>query len=118
MGAGLLVLKGSIYGGLYDTWAPGGGDIRVITQPTLSPSVIFGYILISPFGGDGWITRVDNLEDVMGGHLYVSGLTLAGGLWHILTTPWPWARRAFVWSGEAYLSYSLGALSLMGFIAC
>ena len=60
MGAGLLVLKGSIYGGLYDTWAPGGGDIRVITQPTLSPSVIFGYILISPFGGDGWITRVDN----------------------------------------------------------
>jgi hypothetical protein len=31
---------------------------------------------------------------------------------------WPWARCAFVWSGEAYLSYSLGAISLMGFIAC
>jgi photosystem II CP43 chlorophyll apoprotein len=28
------------------------------------------------------------------------------------------ARRCLVWSGEAYLSYSLAALSLMGFIAC
>jgi photosystem II CP43 chlorophyll apoprotein len=28
-----------------------------------------------------------------------------------------WTRNLFVWSGEAYLSYSLGALSLMGFIA-
>ena len=26
--------------------------------------------------------------------------------------------RAFVWSGEAYLSYSLAALSVFGFIAC
>jgi photosystem II CP43 chlorophyll apoprotein len=26
--------------------------------------------------------------------------------------------RAFVWSGEAYLSYSLAAISMMGFIAC
>jgi photosystem II CP43 chlorophyll apoprotein len=68
----------------------------------------FGYILISPFGGDGWIVRVDNLEDVVGGHIYVA----------IFTNPWPWARRCLVWSGEAYLSYSLGAVSLMGFIAC
>ena len=28
------------------------------------------------------------------------------------------ARCAFVWSGEAYLSYSLGALSVFSFIAC
>jgi photosystem II CP43 chlorophyll apoprotein len=41
-----------------------------------------------------------------------------GGVWHILTKPWAWARRAFVWSGEAYLSYSLAAISMMGFIAC
>jgi len=39
-------------------------------------------------------------------------------IWHILTKPWAWARRAFVWSGEAYLSYSLGAIATMGFIAC
>jgi len=40
-----------------------------------------------------------------------------GGLWHILTKPFAWVRRTFVWSGEAYLSYSLAALSLMGLTA-
>lgn len=44
-------------------------------------------------------------------------LLIFGGIWHILTKPFAWARRAFVWSGEAYLSYSLGAVSLMAFIA-
>lgn len=80
--------------------------------------MIAGYLLSSPFGGDGWFVRVDNLEDVVGGHYFLSGLLIVGGVWHILTTPWTWSRRCFVWSGEAYLSYSLGALSLMGFIAC
>ena len=51
-------------------------------------------------------------------HIYVAILCVFGGLWHIFTNPWPWARRCLVWSGEAYLSYSLGAVSLMGFIAC
>ncbi len=51
-------------------------------------------------------------------HIWIGTLEILGGLWHIYTTPWPWARRAFVWSGEAYLSYSLGAIALMGFIAC
>ncbi len=73
-GAALLVLKASFYGGLYDPWSPGGGDVRIITSPTLSPAIIFSYILISPFGGDGWIVRVDNLEDVVGGHIFVSML--------------------------------------------
>lgn len=118
LGALLLVMKATIYGGLYDPWAPGGGDVRLITNPTLSPYTIFGYLLISPFGGDGWIVRVDNLEDVIGGHIFISLIEIFGGLWHQFTSPWPWARRCFVWSGEAYLSYSLGALSLMGFIAC
>lgn len=70
-GAFLLVLKAMVYGGLYDPWAPGGGDVRLISRPTLSPATILGYLLISPFGGDGWIVRVDNLEDVVGGHIYV-----------------------------------------------
>jgi photosystem II CP43 chlorophyll apoprotein len=61
---------------------------------------------------------VDNMEDVIGGHIWIGTLLIFGGIWHILTKPWAWARRAFVWSGEAYLSYSLGAISLMGFIAC
>ncbi|CCH65249.1 Photosystem II CP43 protein (PsbC) [Richelia intracellularis HM01] len=116
-GAFLLVLKAMFFGGVYDTWAPGGGDVRVITNPTLNPAVIFGYLLKSPLGGSGWLIGVDNMEDVIGGHIWVGLLCIGGGIWHILTKPFAWARRALVWSGEAYLSYSLAALSLMGFTA-
>ncbi len=116
-GAFLLVLKAMFFGGLYDTWAPGGGDVRVVTNPTLNPVKIFGYVLASPFGGVGNIAGVNNLEDIVGGHIWVGFMCIFGGIWHIITKPFGWARRAFVWSGEAYLSYSLGALSLMGFIA-
>jgi photosystem II CP43 chlorophyll apoprotein len=117
LGAFLLVFKAMFFGGLYDTWAPGGGDVRVITNPTLNPLVIFGYVLSSPFGGSGNIIGVNNLEDVVGGHIWIGFICISGGIWHIATKPFAWARRAFVWSGEAYLSYSLGALSLMAFIA-
>ncbi|CAN4125348.1 unnamed protein product [Withania somnifera] len=81
-----------------------GIDVRKITNLTLSPSIIFGYLLKSPFGGkDG---------------LLLGSICILGGIWHILTKPFAWARRALVWSGEAYLSYSLGALAVFGFIAC
>jgi len=116
-GALLLVLKAMFFGGVYDSWAPGGGDVRVITNPTLNPAVIFGYLLNAPFGGEGWIVGVNNMEDIIGGHIWIGFICIAGGVWHILTKPFGWVRRAFIWSGEAYLSYSLGALSLMGFIA-
>ena len=116
-GALLLVLKAMFFGGVYDTWAPGGGDVRVITNPTLNPAVIFGYLIKAPFGGEGWIISVDNMEDVIGGHIWIGLTCIAGGIWHIFTKPFAWSRRASIWSGEAYLSYSLGALSLMGFIA-
>ncbi|GER54690.1 photosystem II CP43 chlorophyll apoprotein, partial [Striga asiatica] len=118
LGAFLLVLKALYFGGVYDTWAPGGGDVRKITNLTLSPSIIVGYLLKSPFGGEGWIVSVDDLEDIMGGHVWLGSVCILGGIWHILTKPFAWARRALVWSGEAYLSYSLGALSVFGFIAC
>jgi photosystem II CP43 chlorophyll apoprotein len=117
IGAFLLVIKAMFVGGVYDTWAPGGGDVRVITNPTLNPAVIFGYLLKSPFGGDGWIVSVNNMEDIIGGHIWLGLICISGGIWHVLTKPFGWARRAFIWSGEAYLSYSLGALSMMGFIA-
>ena len=116
-GALLLVFKAMFFGGVYDTWAPGGGDVRVITNPTLNPATIFGYLTKAPFGGEGWIIGVNNMEDVIGGHIWIGLICIGGGIWHILTQPFGWARRAFVWSGEAYLSYSLGALSMMGLIA-
>ncbi|KAK9661805.1 hypothetical protein RND81_O087500 [Saponaria officinalis] len=118
IGAFLLVFKALFFGGVYDTWAPGGGDVRKITNVTLSPSIILGYLLKSPFGGEGWIVSVDDLEDIIGGHVWIGSICILGGIWHILTKPFAWARRALVWSGEAYLSYSLGALSVFGFIAC
>ena len=117
IGSWLLVWKAMYFGGVYDSWAPGGGDVRIITNPTVSPAAILSYLLKSPFGGDGWIVSVDNMEDIIGGHIWIGTLEIFGGIWHILTKPFAWARRAFVWSAEAYLSYSLGAISLMGFIA-
>jgi photosystem II CP43 chlorophyll apoprotein len=116
-GALLLVAKAMFFGGVYDTWAPGGGDVRVITNPTLNPAIIFGYLTRAPFGGEGWIIGVDNMEDIIGGHIWLGLTCIAGGVWHILTKPFAWARRALIWSGEAYLSYSIGAVSFMSFIA-
>lgn len=117
IGAFLLVIKAMFVGGVYDTWAPGGGDVRLITNPTLNPAAIFGYLVKAPFGGEGWIVGVNNMEDIIGGHIWVGLVCIFGGIFHVLTKPFGWARRAFIWSGEAYLSYSLGALSLMGFVA-
>jgi hypothetical protein len=48
-----------------------GGEMRTITNPTISPAIIFGYLLKSPFGGDGWIVSVDNVEDIIGGHIWI-----------------------------------------------
>jgi photosystem II CP43 chlorophyll apoprotein len=110
----LLVIKAMYVGGVYDTWAPGGGDVRLI-KTYIKPTCNFGYVFKSPFGGDGWIISINNMEDLVGGHIWVGILCLTGGIWHI--TPFAWARRAFVWSGEAYLSYSLAALSVMGLSA-
>jgi len=143
LGAWLLVVKACWLGGVYDPWAKivsndsgktfqilaqyiatpagytqiNGGAVRVITNPTLDPTVIFGYLAKSPFGGEGWLISVDNLEDVVGGHIWIGFVCICGGIWHIVSRPFKWAERALIWSGEAYLSYSLGALSLMGFIA-
>ncbi|CAH8257317.1 unnamed protein product [Arabidopsis lyrata] len=85
VGAFLLVFKALYFGGVYDTWAPGGGDVRKITNLTLSPSVIFGYLLKSPFGGEGWIVSVDDLEHIIGGHVWLGSICIFGGIWHILT---------------------------------
>ena len=43
-GALLLVYKAVSLGGIYDTWAPGGGDVRRVSHPTLRPSTILAYL--------------------------------------------------------------------------
>merc|ERR1719168_24070 len=118
--AALLLLVKAVYlGGLYDTLASGGGDVRLmkLTGVTLNPLVLGRYLLRAPFGSEGWIISINNLEDLVGGHYWVGGLCLIGGGWHIVTRPFGVVVRAFTWSGEAYLSYALSAIALLGFIA-
>ena len=45
----LLFAKAVYFGGLYDTWASGGGDVRVLEQSTLSlnPFVLGRYLFRS-----------------------------------------------------------------------
>ena len=115
----LLFLKGVSLGGLYDTCASGGGDIRLIkdTCVTLNPYVLGRYLPRAPLGSQGWIMSINNMEDLLGGHSWVGISSLIGGVWHIQTRPFSIIVRGFTWSGEAYLSYSLSAIALSGSIA-
>ena len=72
----LFVGKGMFFGGIYDSVVD---DVRLITEPTLNPVTIFGYLfglkdgLWNPLG----MAAVDNLEDIIGGHIWVGvGLSL------------------------------------------
>jgi photosystem II CP43 chlorophyll apoprotein len=115
----LLQLKATKYGGLYDTWASGGGDARLIkdTSVSLNPYVLGRYLFRAPFGNEGWIISINTLEDLVGGHYWVAAYLILGAMYHIQTRPLPIVIRGFTWSGEAYLSYSLSALALCGFTA-
>ena len=118
-GALLLAVKAVYLGGLYDTWASGGGDIRLMKHlcVSLNPSVLSRYLARSCFGSEGWIISINNMEDLIGGHFWVSFYLIIAGVWHIQTSAFAIIHRGFTWSGEAYLSYTLSAIALNGSIA-
>ncbi|KAL5539567.1 hypothetical protein UlMin_045720 [Ulmus minor] len=96
LGIHLILLGiGSLFWGVYDTWALRGADVINITNLTLSPSIVFGYLLNSPFDREWWIISVDHLEDIIRGHVWLGFICILGGIWHILTKIFAWAQRAF-----------------------
>jgi photosystem II CP43 chlorophyll apoprotein len=117
LGALLLVVKAMFFGGIYD---PNLGDVRLISNPNLNPVTIFGYLVGMKDGS--WnllgMASVDNLEDVIGGHIWIAAILIFGGIWHIIVRPFTWVRLIFpIENGEEILSYSLLGLALMAWIS-
>ncbi|MEM6426067.1 MAG: chlorophyll a/b binding light-harvesting protein [Cyanobacteria bacterium P01_A01_bin.123] len=118
LGAGALglYLKATRWGGLYD------GElhtVRLIESPTFDPTRIFGYLAgQTPDGFSGFgLAAANNLEDIVGGHLWIAILLIGGGIWHILTPMLPVFKRIVRVEGEALLSYSLGGVAFMAFLS-
>jgi len=117
LGSLLFSINWIFLGGAYDTWAPGGGAVRLISNPTLNPVRLHYWLSNTPWGGGGWIVGVNSMEDIVGGHVWLAIGQLIGGHFHMNVKVSGWARRAFIWNGEALLSYALGGLCVASFVA-
>ena len=110
----LFVGKAMFWGGIYNSTM---GEVTLVTEPTLNPVTILGYLV--GFKDGVWnplgMAAVDNLQDLVGGHIWVGVACIAGGIWHITTEPLAWAKKAFIYNGHAILSYSLAGVALMAF---
>lgn len=113
----LFVAKAMFFGGIYDLVV---GEVRAISNPTIAPLTIFGYLF--GFADGGWnplgMAAVNNLEDVIGGHIWVGAMCIAGGAWHITTEPFKRIKEVFAFNGHGILSYSLAGVALMAFTSC
>ncbi len=110
----LFVAKATVWGGIYD---PEVADVRAIANPTIDPFTIFGYMF--GFADGKWnplgMAAVNNLEDVVGGHIWIGVMCIGGGIWHIISEPFSWIKGSFTWNGHGILSYSLAGVALMAF---
>lgn len=115
--AWLFVLKATTWGGIYD---PTVGSVHTISNPTLSPATIFGYLFGRNHGA--WtlqgLASVSTLQDVVGGHIWIGTLEILGGIWHIRKPPAPWSRWLLKINAHAVLSYSLAGVAWMAFLSC
>lgn len=115
-GCWFFVWKVMYFGGVYDMWVLGGGDVCVISYLIYDLLVIFGYLFKLFFGGDGWIMFVDNMEDVIGGYIWIGIILIIGGFWYIFIKLFVWVCCVFVWFGEVYFLYSFVVVLIMVFI--
>ncbi|MDV3349026.1 chlorophyll a/b binding light-harvesting protein [Leptothoe sp. LEGE 181152] len=114
--ASLFVLKATRFGGIYDPLA---GSVHLVENATTNPAVILGYLF--GFTRHGWdpmgMAAVDNLPDLVGGHIWISVICILGGIWHTVRAPFGWFREKFIYDGHVILSYSLAGVGLMALIS-
>jgi photosystem II CP43 chlorophyll apoprotein len=110
----LFVGKAMLWGGIYDGTID---KVRLITDPNTNPLSIFGYLF--GFVNGQWnplgMAAVNNLEDIIGGHIWIGGMCIIGGAWHIVTEPSGWIKPSFIYNGHGILSYSLAGLAFMAY---
>lgn len=111
-----FVMKATHWGGIYDGVLH---QTRLVEHPTLNPATIFGYLV--GFNHGSWtlwgMASVDSLEDIVGGHAWLSVMLILGGIWHLTQAPKKAFMDRLIVNGDAILSYSLGGLAFMGFVS-